>query len=79
MNESRPLYCPNCGEALPKGDRYAMPMYDDKSGDGVYDVYCSACEWSGDIWPDAEQERYVGRLRTPQPLSRHADERRRRG
>ena len=27
----------------------------DESGAG-YDCYCSACEWSGDIWPDDEAD-----------------------
>lgn len=54
MTESRPSYCPNCGATLPEAKNFARPLIDDNSGDGVYDVYCPACSWSGDIWPDAE-------------------------
>ena len=59
MSEKRPSYCPNCGEALPEGTGYAMPIHQEGNGDGGYDTYCSGCGWSGDVWPDAEQGRHA--------------------
>jgi len=54
----RPTYCPKCGTALPEGENYAMPCYDEVSGDGVFDTYCPSCGWSGDISPDSLQGAY---------------------
>jgi hypothetical protein len=58
-----PLYCPACGTRLPEGDEFAMPIevptFLPTSSGGTlrvtraaFDVWCPACEWSGDIEPD---------------------------
>ncbi len=63
----RPNFCPACGARLPEGDRYAMPTERSRdcpasSGRNAllawrgFDVYCPACEWSGDIEPDEKLE-----------------------
>jgi len=55
MPEVRPLFCPNCGAKLT--DPYAVVhLHADETPNaaGVWDTYCAACEWSGDIWPDKE-------------------------
>ena len=50
---ARPNFCPNCGGKLPDGPHGAQP-YSDEEGNGGWDCYCEACEWSGDIEPDEE-------------------------
>lgn len=59
MESGRPNYCPNCGEALPEGENFAMPIIY-PGGDGGHDVYCGACGWSGDVLPDSEQGAHAG-------------------
>ena len=52
---TRPKYCPNCGTLLT--DEYsAEAISSTMENRPGYDCYCSACEWSGDIWPDDESE-----------------------
>ena len=53
---SRPSFCPNCGAALSSDEgTVAVPITDPETGDGGYDCYCPACDWSGDVYPDDEQ------------------------
>lgn len=54
---TKPKYCPNC--AKPLGD--IQPCWGEeweyegeRFANTVYDCYCSACDWSGDISPDDE-------------------------
>jgi len=54
-------YCPNCGKKISKKDSTQMPYGDAdikvggkwRVGKTVgYDVYCTECDWSGNIEPD---------------------------
>lgn len=56
-----PEYCPNCGAKL---TRDFIPFWNDSSRRETpqdpykeigYDTYCSNCDWSGDIIPDADR------------------------
>lgn len=51
-------FCPTCGAAL-EGETSAVAILDDSTGNGGWDCSCESCGWSGDVWPDDEQGRFV--------------------
>lgn len=50
---TQPRFCPNCGASGP--DCVAIGS---NEGGGGYDCACK-CGWTGDIWPDDEQNDFV--------------------
>lgn len=62
-----PKFCPDCGAGL-TGETAAVAIEEDRTGDGGYDVYCEACGWSGDVWPDDEHGLRAGEESTKSPV-----------
>ena len=51
-------YCPGCGAELKDKQALGRVYGSGEDSDKLwgFDVYCSACKWSGDIAPDKPEE-----------------------
>jgi hypothetical protein len=74
--EQMPKYCTNCGKRIRKysstGRELQIHCFNN-AGDGMYDIYCWNCGWSGDIRPDSETELYIDDIRYIDEKYRIAD------